>query len=43
LSVFRNKVAVAFFFGAMTILEGKGISEAQDRISAVRQNLSAFE
>jgi len=27
-------VAVGFFFGSMTLLEGKGISEAQDRIKA---------
>jgi hypothetical protein len=30
-------VAVGFFFGTMSILEGKGISGAQDRISTVSQ------
>jgi protein Mpv17 len=28
-------VAVGFFFGTMSILEGKGISGARDRISTV--------
>jgi len=30
-----HPVAVGFFFGSMSILEGKGIAEAQNRISAV--------
>lgn len=29
-------VIVGFFFGSMTLLEGKGISEARERISQVR-------
>lgn len=31
----HSLVAVGFFFGTMSILEGKGISGAQERISAV--------
>jgi hypothetical protein len=30
-------VAVAFFFGSMTLLEGKGLGEVQNRLEAVSQ------
>jgi hypothetical protein len=32
-----SPVAVAFFFGSMSVLEGKGLGGAADRISHVRR------
>ena len=36
-SLVLRPVAVAFFFGSMTLLEGKGLGEVQNRLEAVRQ------
>ena len=33
---FFSPIAVAFFFGSMSVLEGKGLGEAADRVSHVR-------